>query len=296
LSSRGTTHVTPFGIDFFAREGNKKSQYIYSWYKKKARLDVNLRCDEKYLNYFYFNSIVFTYELQKNNLSKNSLLDQANIFSEKLTEKSSTNLFKESGIFIYRDKKITIFVGIKNSGAIYLYSGDQLKLIHGGISFFEGKNIFTSTFIDPNSNVSFKKDKNYIELNVKSRFARYADRIILDKYGFLVHIFSHFVLKVPFIKKVTVPIKRYLVSRRVFCNYYLSRKIRISNFQVKITDNLVLDESKVSKIKLIVHKASHLIYSPSSRMSDSIYFENDLLLDLNVIDKKVSYITTFVMP
>ncbi|OGV94550.1 hypothetical protein A3A66_00820 [Microgenomates group bacterium RIFCSPLOWO2_01_FULL_46_13] len=126
--SRCTQHVFPFGLEFLTDRNIPEACDILRWFRYwfERRLTIIPEIvDDKYTNYFYFNSYIQAF-----------LTPKVNHLTPKRTQKNlslSLTYLKKAGIITLNLGSVSAWIGVKRNGSLRVFS--QEKLLYQDIGY-----------------------------------------------------------------------------------------------------------------------------------------------------------------
>ena len=271
--SRCTSHVMPYGVEYFSDKGIPEAIYLYDWYnyqKKENRIIDPSQIDDKYFTYFYFNSYAQAY------LSKDK--SKMDINCNDSIKFESVEKFDNAGLLRYEKGRMQVFISWKRKGVIYIYLDDKLVYSDTGYIFrlSNGTKGITQN-MDEDAIIQFQEKGDIFQITIRGNSGRMDDSLPLVKWMIPFKIFCKTILK---INSIGYWFNRWLKKNRVGKQYpipvSICREMHFSSKEIVFKDKLIIDVKGItfSKIKLTRNVTS--VHSPSSRFLQQQHLIHDL--------------------
>lgn len=268
--SRCTSHVVPYGINFFANLGIPEAVYLCDWYNhhnQKNRIINPLQIDDKYFAYFYFNSYAQAYLFEENGKTENSTIGSI--------EFDPVERFDNAGLIRYEKGRVQAFLSWKRKGVSHIYFDDKMVYLDTGYIFRLSNGTMGATQVmDEDATIELDEKDNYLQIRIQGNSGKVDDSLPLVKWIVPFKLFCRSVLRWDNIGYwFNSRLKKLRVKKQYPLPVLIVRDMRISKGEIVIKDQLNINVAgfTFSYIKLIRNVT--MVHSPSSR-----FFQNQHLL------------------
>jgi hypothetical protein len=259
--SRCTSHVLPYGINYFSNLGFPEAVYLYDWYthhKKGHRIIDPLQIDDKYFAYFYFNSYAQSHLMEK---PVKTTIDSASIEFESIEQ------FGNAGLLRYEQGKIQAFVSWKRKGVCQIYFYNNLVYSDTGYFFrLSNGSIGATQVMDKDATIDLDEKNNVLQLRIQGKSGKVDDSLPLVKWMVPFKLFCRSVLRWD---NIGYWFNRRLKEMRVKKQYPLPvsivRDMQISQEEIIIKDQLNIDVAGFTFSDIELTRNVTTVHSPSSR-------------------------------
>ena len=279
-ASRSTQHIFPFGLEHLANQNIKTAKYILSWFREhylKANLIQPGVIDDKYFNYFYFNSYVqafFEYKSEHFEY-KSEYKEERALSLDNQYKLSKAKIFDKAGLIAINNGFVSAWISIYRKGVCEIFYNN--KLIYSDCGYLvELSNKIKAASQTQNKKIEyniFNKKGGSIEIKIKGKLSKIDDSLPLINWLIPFKLFCKTLLRW---RKFAYFFNNQLKYKKIVKSYCLpitiNRQFRFLKNRLIIKDILTIDRSYLAtfkNIKLVHHVTT--VHSPSSRYYQAQY-------------------------